>query len=156
MSETLEIFNDDHSKALDHLDRLSDALDAINDGAKADQVMDGLTRFNNFLEHALKVHFRQEEEALFPVLGRVIGTEGGPIAVMLEEHDEIEAAHAVMTEELRKENPELNKVADAGRTIIAILEPHIHKEDRVLFPMAMHHLSKEQLAEVDRLAKQIH
>lgn len=156
MSETLKIFTDDHSKALDHLDRLSDALDAIQDGAKVDQVRDGLTRFNNFLEHALKVHFRQEEEALFPVLGRVIGTEGGPIAVMLEEHDEIEAAHAAMTEELKKDSPDLSRIVDAGRTIIAILEPHIHKEDRVLFPMAMYHLDKEQLDEVDRLAKQIH
>ena len=152
MSVTLETFGQEHVMALDHLKKLGEALRGLQEGRKLAEVRETLEGFAGFLEHALKSHFRQEEEALFPVLGRAIGTRGGPIAVMLLEHKEIEASHADFSAELQKEESDLNKLIRAGSSIISVLTPHIQKEDSILFPMARQHLSADQLAEVDRLA----
>ncbi|MCL5045220.1 MAG: hemerythrin domain-containing protein [Actinobacteria bacterium] len=152
MSVTLETFGNEHFAALEHLKKLGEALRGLQEGRKPAEVRETLEGFAAFLEHALKSHFRQEEEALFPVLGRVIGTRGGPIAVMLLEHKQIEASHADFSAELQKEQPDPGKLNRAGSSIISVLTPHIEKENNILFPMARQHLSPEQLAEVDLLA----
>lgn len=153
MAKLLHSFRDDHATALKKLTVLRGDLDNLAGGSPVDDLRDSLQDFVDFLEHALKVHFRQEEEALFPVLGRVIGTQGGPIAVMLAEHVEIKEAHDVMKEELASGKPDVDRLVVAGQRIINVLWPHIEKEDNILFPMAEQYLDTGQLEEVDRLAE---
>lgn len=152
---TLAVLREDHALVLEKLEQLRKDLVSLRNGGAVAGVRSTLTEFSEFLEHALKVHFRQEEEALFPVLGRAIGSGGGPIAVMLAEHIEIRNAHDRLTEEISSENPDPEVIVDAGGTIYDVLVPHIDKEDHILFPMAEAHLGPEDLAEVDRLAAAI-
>lgn len=155
MKTTIEIFVEDHQVALGHLDRLEKNLDALGQGAPVDKLRAQLEEFAGFLNEALKVHFRQEEEALFPVLGERIGVEGGPIGQMLLEHQQIEEAHRIFQEELEKTTSDAGILIDSGRQIIGLLGPHIAKENNVLFPLAQQVLGPEGLARVDQLTARV-
>lgn len=88
-----------------------------------------------------RCHHGKEEAHLFPALiERGIPRDGGPIGVMLYEH---EVGRQLVTE--------LNQAAEAyqagdagagqhivsvGRRYIELLTQHIYKEDNILFPMA--------------------
>ena len=154
-SSLIEAFGGEHQEALAWLNRLDEALDKV----AAVGEFTGETRavvhgFSDFLKKALLTHFHLEEVALFPVLGQVVGTDSGPIAVMLVEHKDIERDQQVIERGLEDATPDVRQVLSAGRNVIAVLSQHIHKEDNVLFPMAYRFLNEAQLAEVDRLAKE--
>lgn len=84
-------------------------------------------------------HHHAEEVHLFPALERAgISKDGGPIGVMMHEHDEgrrwLTALHA---NSLRPNSAEGRKIfADSVRSFSHLLRNHIAKEDRVLFQMA--------------------
>jgi hemerythrin-like domain-containing protein len=87
-------------------------------------------------------HHHKEEEALFPLLvSRGLPKEGGPVGVMLSEHElgrrlirEMEAA--------LDEKPVNNaRFADAAAQYASLLRQHIWKENNVLFQMAERLLS---------------
>ena len=111
-------------------------------------------------------HARKEDEALFPAIESALGLEGGPTAVMREEHREIHERAARFRETLR----ELNEVehpaivaggarlrtlarggadaatlAETGEAVVALLDLHFGKEEQILFPMAREVLSRETL-----------
>lgn len=154
-SSLVETLGAEHQEALNWLNRLDDALDSVEKrqslSSETRSVVEG---FSAFLKEALLTHFRLEEVALFPVLGRVVGTESGPIAVMLAEHKDVERDQREIEAELTSQAPNIANLLFAGRDVIAVLSQHIHKEDNVLFPMAYRFLDNEQLAEVDRRAQE--
>ena len=85
------------------------------------------------------VHHQKEEDELFPILEeRGVACEGGPIGVMLAEHDEGRQLVGEMQEALDA----VETKGDAGplvgftRSFISLLREHIEKENEVLFPMA--------------------
>jgi len=94
-------------------------------------------------EFADGVHHHKEEIILFPrMVAAGLPKEGGPIAVMLEEHDEGRAHIRAITEAL---DPAIEGDANARRTLIAetrgyvhLLRAHIQRENSILFPMAEH------------------
>jgi len=94
-------------------------------------------------EFADGAHHQKEECVLFPrMVDAGFPKEGGPISVMLEEH-EIGRAHIrAITEALE---PAIEGDANARRTLIEetrgyvhLLRAHIQKENDILFPMAEH------------------
>lgn len=100
-----------------------------------------------------RCHHGKEEEILFPaLLAAGLPKEGGPIGLMLMEHEAGRQFVAAMEEAMTRH---VSGKADAGpewakqaRGYIAHLRQHIEKEDRVLFPMAEGRLSPEKLAEL--------
>ncbi len=152
MSRTIKKFNADHQHALGELDQLEAALREIEASGSVDGRRAGVEDFTRFLEHALMVHFRQEEDALFPAMIKKAPHTRGLIQVMLDEHREITGAHGRMIAELTKAEPDAAVISKAGRTILYFLRPHIDKEETALQPMATEILSPEELEEVDRLA----
>ena len=95
-----------------------------------------------------RCHHGKEEDLLFPALEESgIPKEGGPIGVMLREHQEGRGFIRGMGEALQKfkkgESKNLNDYARNARSYLALLTQHINKEDRVLFPMGEKVLSKE-------------
>lgn len=104
-------------------------------------------------------HFREEELALFPVLGRHIDSSVGPIATMMEEHAlfrqlELQFEEALASLEAGLHDEWAEKLSGAGDEIGRLLPPHIEKEDSVLFPMAESMLEEEEWAEVRQLWKE--
>ncbi|TDA68724.1 MAG: hypothetical protein D9V47_08250 [Clostridia bacterium] len=148
----LETLTQDHQEVLALLDRVAEGIRALEGGRDLAEAGGSLEEFVSTWDRAIDNHFRQEEEALFPVLGHVIGTHAGPIAVMLHEHTLLRQAVGRLREALAGGGQDLQGLLEPAKTIVDVLTEHIYKEDRVLFPMAEENLSEEQLAEVDLLA----
>lgn len=100
-------------------------------------------RFLDFLQREVMSHFSLEEEILFPELARIPSIAAGPLRVMEAEHDSFRDLLARGKEEHARGDD-----AGLGRTaadLAALLQTHIAKEDRVLFPMALEVLGAERL-----------
>jgi hemerythrin-like domain-containing protein len=90
-------------------------------------------------------HHTKEETALFPaMLEAGVPAEGGPIAVMLEEHAEGRALLATMCA-----GEPVDRAAAAHR-YIRLLRDHIDKENGLLFPLADAVLDERDQAELCR------
>lgn len=93
----------------------------------------------------LLVHAENEERALFPALEPSMGGDGGPLAVLTEEHHTLHG----QIDRLVAAPPrwELELVLDA---FLRVLRGHIDKEEGVLFPAAQQILDGERLERLDR------
>ncbi len=102
-----------------------------------------------------RCHHAKEEDCLFPAMERAgIPREGGPIGVMLSEHEagrERIRGMSEAAEGLRKGDPAAAaRFTREARAYIGLLRDHIDKEDNVLYPIADVRLSpkiQEELAE---------
>lgn len=111
----------------------------------ADRIRQYLEFFRVFVDQC---HHAKEEHRLFPWLeDRGFPGEGGPIAVMLAEHDEGRGYVEAIESELRgveEDKPEaVAALADALTSYADLLRAHIAKENNVLFPMADARLSDQ-------------
>jgi hemerythrin-like domain-containing protein len=135
---------DEHAvilRALALLERLGEALEA---GGPVDRERLAWLRgfFGTFTD---RCHHAKEERHLFPALERHgIPKEGGPLGVMLEEHEQGRALIRAMADSDDRE------VAAAIQAYVNLLRGHIYKENEVLLPMAEHVLAGEEKAELAR------
>ncbi len=115
-------------RALTLLERLGRRLEA---GESVDR--EGLAWLREFFgTFADRCHHGKEEQHLFPALERQgVPREGGPLAVMLHEHEEGRALVRAMAQE-----GDDRQVAGAIRGYVALLRAHIEKENGILFPLA--------------------
>lgn len=116
-------------------------------------------------------HARKEDEVLFPALEAALGGDGGPTAVMREEHRVIHERAALFRETLRQiqvlEHPAIaaggaalrhlahrgagaRELLGIGEEIVRTVDLHFAKEEEILFPMAREILSAPEMAEVGR------
>jgi hemerythrin-like domain-containing protein len=94
-----------------------------------------------FQVFADRCHHEKEERYLFPALERQgIPREGGPVGVMLQEHDAgrrfIQGMAGALERYPREGAAAAIPFAENARQYIELLEAHIAKENTVLFPMA--------------------
>jgi hemerythrin-like domain-containing protein len=113
--------------------------------------------FTNFVE---RCHHRKEEQHLFPVLQeRGLPGGGGPVAVMLSEHEQGRAAGRTLRAALARfssgEQSTAADLADALLYYASYLRSHIFKENNVLFPMADQVLSAGDRAELARAFERV-
>ncbi len=111
------------------------------------------TLLDFFRVFADQCHHGKEEGSLFPELeAKGIPKEGGPIGVMLYEHDEGRNLQRQMREAVSDLSSKANrqKFIAAARDYIALLRQHIWKEDNVLFQMAQQVLTE---ADDERLSE---
>lgn len=118
--------------------------------------------FAQFLDRDVtRFHGRKEEEGLFPVLGRHIPADEGPIGVMLAEHQFLKDQQDVLYRNARRveSDPEaresVNAIAHSSMTVETTLRDHIDKEDHVLFPMARSLLSNAEISEVAEICRRV-
>lgn len=109
-----------------------------------------------------RCHHSKEEEQLFPALEEMgVSREGGPVGVMLQEHQQGRDLISEMKIALDQYG---NGDKDAAQIFIrrandyvTLLTFHIDKENNVLFPMAEKHLPKSKMVELkkgfDRIEK---
>jgi len=90
-------------------------------------------------------HHAKEETALFPAMVKAgVPSEGGPVAVMLEEHEE--GRRLIRTLEISTGAAR----AMACRAYVSLLRAHIDKENEILFPLAEVVLDERALHELRR------
>ncbi len=138
------------------IERVLDALvgfaeDAVRRGATDKEE---LARFVTFVrEFADACHHGKEEDILFAAMVDAgFPRNGGPIAVMLHEHDQGRALVGILEARAKQPGPwsdaDRQEVAEVSRGYSQMLHAHIHKEDAVLYPMAEQHLAPEVMAKV--------
>ena len=109
--------------------------------------------FEFFITFVDQCHHGKEEELLFPALEQVgISRKGGPVGVMLKEHQQGRDLVAKMKDRLSdyidgetEAAMDFKKHAD---DYISLLDFHIDKENNVLFPMAFKNLPEKKLSEL--------
>lgn len=134
MSTAIDVLRHEHDAILMALK----ILDSIADQANKNTIAPAdAQNFLGFLrEFVDKCHHGKEEGLLFPAMIEAgLPAQGGPLAVMLHEHEEGRALVAAMA---KASEPTLDSKSffDAARDYSAHLRSHIDKENTVLFPMA--------------------
>lgn len=113
-----------------------------------------LARFVTFLrEFADACHHGKEEEILFAAMvEHGFPRDGGPIAVMLHEHDQGRGLVRILRERAEQQAPwndgDRQEIAAIANGFSELLRGHIHKEDAILYPMAEQHLPPEAIESV--------
>jgi len=100
-----------------------------------------------------RCHHGKEEDLLFPAMEEAgIPKEGGPIGVMLAEHNMGRDYVKRMAEAIDKyrggNHSVSSEIAENARNYVALLNPHITKEDTILYMMADMHLSGKKQEEL--------
>jgi DUF438 domain-containing protein len=112
---------------------------------------------HSFLEYVTKyldaVHHHKEEDVLFPLLEqRGLSRQGGPLAVMLGEHEQSRVLLRTLTETgerwLNGDVAAKDEFMAAVAAYTDLLKQHFWKENDVLFPMARRVLSEADAAAV--------
>ncbi|MFA7384455.1 MAG: PAS domain-containing protein [Desulfurivibrionaceae bacterium] len=109
--------------------------DGTQDTVRLQRAIDFLLEFGD------KIHNKKEEEYLFPLMEqRGIPRQGGPLGVMLMEHEAERKLLATMLMKVggldKAAVHERIKFRDEGLEYLAIRAEHIWKENDVLYPMA--------------------
>ena len=144
MSRAIEDLMHEHEAILSALEILGGMDRQMTSGKPVDR--DDIVAFISFLrEFADKCHHGKEEGLLFPALVAAgIPERGGPVGVMLAEHD---AGRHWIADMEAAATPTLN-AADftrAARGYTQLMHAHIQKENQVLFAMADRILTPAQL-----------
>lgn len=125
-----DVLRDEHVVILRALDLLESATQRLerDEALPAgwwEQLLDWLRAFADHNHHA------KEERSLFPAMVKAgVPTDGGPVGVMLEEHEQGRALIAAMSA-----GDGARRTGDA-RAYLDLLRAHIDKENGVLFPLA--------------------
>ena len=143
------------------IERGADALAAFADEARRRTTDDReeLGRFVTFIrEFADACHHGKEEDILFKAMVEAgFPSQGGPIAVMLAEHDEGRGLVKQLAELAAAPGPwspeDRQRLADAAHGYADLLRQHIYKEDTVLYPMAEAHLPPQVIEQVDEACR---
>lgn len=153
---TVNNLSNEHQLVFQRLQALVKPADELEKGTGG---IPEIKDFSSFLEKEITLHFDIEEKALFPILGRMIGTDSGPVYVMLTEHEDLMPKFRELIELSKKLNgsdPHSGKrAAWLAKYIINTLYNHAQKEEQILFPFALNALAPEQQAEVDSAAEKL-
>lgn len=139
--------SDDHKMVLKKLDDFEEVISNLD---KPSTIMPTLKELGTFFKGEIWIHFAKEEDALFPEMAKFMPIEGGPIGVMLLEHEELRKANDEFQKGLEvylknsDDKKAANLIKQGGTNIIQILRQHIDKEDNILFMMAEMHLDDTQ------------
>jgi hemerythrin-like domain-containing protein len=154
MATATQILRHEHEVIVQMLDASEEVAQQFEKGRKVrpELLADLLEFFKTFADEC---HHSKEEELLFPLLElKGIRRHGGPLGVMLHEHEEGRALIREMAEAAEEFQSGQDAAslhwARAARAYAQLLRTHICKENNVLFPMAERTLAPEeqtQLAE---------
>ncbi len=159
----LDVISQEHDEVLNQMSFLRAATLCIRSGARAtvpesskilELGMNNLRQVLEFFDSELRLHFRLEEETLFPILERHMGKEGSPTRLLLAEHAQLWPLYDKLKDEVgefQKDDSEPSKATEIykiGNRIVGLLRGHIEKENTSLLPIARSLLGEKELAEI--------
>jgi len=149
-----EILTQEHRAIEARLDQLEERIRGIQAGEPFSRPYfeEALDFFRDEADHR---HHAKEENLLFPRMQtRGVPNAGGPIGVMLAEHDEgrryLQAVRGNLAAAAEGSDAALIAVLQNASAYIEMLRAHIYKEDNILFRMAKMVLSPEDVADLQR------
>jgi hemerythrin-like domain-containing protein len=148
-----QVLKEEHALILQALEALEKKLTLLERGAAPDAAY--FLKAVEFLRtFADGCHHGKEENLLFKTMvNRGFPLHGGPIAVMLSEHDAGRAfirGIAEGTAKVGSDPTAVRQIVENGRGYIGLLRAHIDKENNILFPMADNVLSPEDQADLEQ------
>ena len=152
MAKATEVLRKEHDAILKMIEATEITAARLERGGKVpDSLLVGLVEF--FQLFAERCHHGKEEEVFFPrLVEKGMPRDGGPVGVMLQEHE--------MGRELIRRMSQAEGTyrlgassaasvwAKAARSYAALLREHISKENEVLFTMAEEMLSEKEQQEL--------
>jgi hemerythrin-like domain-containing protein len=131
---------------------VSFADEACRGGSDGRGELEGFVTF--IREFADARHHCKEEKILFAAMVEAgFPQDGGPIAVMLMEHDQGRSHARALADLAARPAPwtaaDRDALAGAARAYADLLCAHIQKEDQILYPMAEQRLTQSLLSRVD-------
>ncbi|MBK7982195.1 MAG: hemerythrin domain-containing protein [Candidatus Competibacteraceae bacterium] len=102
------------------------------EAAQADELERCRKEFQQF-QATMALHFRKEEEALFPTFEQVSGNSMGPTRVMRLEHQQMRETLAEMSSTLG--GGDLGEFLGQAETLLILMQQHNIKEEQILYPM---------------------
>jgi iron-sulfur cluster repair protein YtfE (RIC family) len=156
LTSEVMVFAQEHEKSMQDAHKLQQLLSGLGGITSP---LDQAERIKSFMQleqqigKELEPHFYNEEEALFPILGKHIGFETGLIPDIRNEHEKLrtffqelrQAIHHLRNQWTNEHVEQLNGIA---LNFISYLQGHIYKEDHELFPLMEQTLSLEEKREV--------
>ena len=149
-----DVLSQEHRIIERRLDELEQQLYSIRAGERFPRAFfeEALDFFRHFADGC---HHAKEENLLFPRMKeRGVPVHGGPIGVMLAEHDQGRGYLRAVRENLDDAEeglPDaLHAVLENAGNYIVMLRQHIQKEDNILFRMAHMVLEPDDVAELTR------
>jgi iron-sulfur cluster repair protein YtfE (RIC family) len=113
----------------------------------AEGLRDRAKEFLSFYTSNLVAHFRAEEEVLFPLLGSAVPGSSTVINELVRDHEQIRQAVA----QLENGTGLAKLIFDLGD----LLERHIRKEERELFPLFGQHVKAAEAEAAGRELKKV-
>lgn len=92
-------------------------------------------------ENALLLHFRREEDILFPAFESETGQTGGPTQMMRMEHAQMKELIQNLKEACEKNDK--NGYLGNSETLLVLMQQHNMKEEQMLYPMMDQALTEE-------------
>jgi len=147
-----EILIDEHRLIVEVLDSLEEAADRLDSGDDVSPEF-FLEAAEFVVGFADRCHHGKEEDILFVSMTAMdMPQDSGPVAVMLQEHDEGRAYTAGFRSAAEQMKAgDATAAADVVRNVydyVNLLREHINKENHVLFPMADQIIPAETMKEV--------
>ena len=152
MTTLTQPLHDEHKELFPHVERIREVAEKVCDGPIG-EIRSGVEESYEFLVHHLVAHAQAEDEALYPVVQKVLGS---PLATKTMSRDHIEIGRYI--EELATLKKELNgkalmaPQAQALQRVLyglyALLKLHFAKEEEVYLPILDQRLSAEAAREM--------
>lgn len=162
--DLIEELQAEHREALRRLDGLEATLAAFSDGPAevAAETVQAFAVGWEWFAVDLNLHFRKEEEALFPAAAGTMPLEAGPIAQMKAEHREFEELREQVVGALETvrhgccgKHEATGRLRRSAEQLCALLREHIWKEDNILFPMMRNMMGEAALGRAAKAASRI-
>lgn len=148
MGIVTEPLREEHKGLIPHIERLRLVADSVGD-TRPEVLRRAVEAMHDFLAHHLIPHAEAEERALYPVVGRVLGS---PDATKTMSRDHVEVGR--LTEELRAlrnaiaaEPPSDAQAKELRRVLYglyALVKVHFAKEEEVYLPILDERLSAKE------------
>ena len=137
----LDELSSDHKKILESLAHLESSI------GENELDKEQIKRFLDFTKNFSEPHHKKEEDVLFPALEKKgMPNEGGPIGMMLFEHN-TKRDYIKKMEKGLEEN-DAASIKTNSQAVISLMREHIFKEDNILYPCAKDFLSDEELSDL--------
>jgi DUF438 domain-containing protein len=127
----------EHLLLLEWLDRLDVLMEDYRDAAGTQEARTIHAEIRALAERlaGAEPHHEKEERVLFPALeARGVAM---PPRMMRREHDELRRWKKRLLAAAHETHPDTEAIAEPVGTLAALLRDHIHKENEVLYPMAL-------------------
>ena len=155
----LEVLRREHDRAQEKISLLRAASLCLKLGATPPgspiwgKGIEHLAKVINFIDTDIRLHFRREEEVLFPALEKHLGLEKSPTRLLLGEHGEIWQVFAQLKEKLaelqsgacQSDEAIAEQVQEISGRVEHFLQEHIKKENESLLPLAKGLLNEAEL-----------